>query len=56
VIIILADGALDDGGDAVPLVANLADSQLFLELSIIKADFSLVLLDYVMELGQNDAG
>ena len=53
-VIILADGALYDGGEVVPLVTDLADSQFFFQFSIVEADFPSILLDYLMQLGQND--
>jgi hypothetical protein len=53
-IVILADVALYDGGEVVPLVTDLADSQFFLQLPVVKADSASILLDYLMQLGQND--
>ena len=53
-IVILANSALHDAINFVPLITNLADSQFFLQLSVVKADFFLVFLDYVVNFRQND--
>lgn len=53
-IIILADCALHDGGEVVPLVTDLTDSQFFFQFSIVEAYFLFISPDYLMQLGQND--
>lgn len=53
-IIILTDVTLYDGGEVVPLVTDLADSQFLFQFSIVETNFALILFDYLMQFGQND--
>jgi hypothetical protein len=56
VVVVLANGALDEVIEVVPLIAFLANTQLFLDLPAVEVDALLVGLDYVVDLRQNALG
>lgn len=52
-VVVFADGALEDAGDVVPFVAHLAYPQLFLDLLVVYEPFLIAALYYLVNLGQN---